>query len=1056
MSQSSYHFDGEQRFIIEQYNDQTPFASFLPGIAGTRGRPAWVFYVNRGQAIASFGVRNKDGAFLEFFPADKAYQLTASRGFRTFVKIDDGKQIIEYEPFQRCAGNDVKQRLLISAHEVGIEECHPRLGLSFRTDTFTLPQAPVAGLLRRVEIHNASDKTLRLDIVDGLPQVLPYAMNQWIVKFMSCTSEAFMRVENLQHDMPFYRLKVWPTDTPQVEPVIAGHFFAGFLNGKCTRAIVDAETVFGLAGDFVHPERFFSTAALDLSQQITANQNPAAMQTMAIELAPGASQVFYGVYAHAPSPEVMTRYLSVSDLSDFFERQRDINRCLIDDIRQRAFTLTASPLFDAHVQQCYLDNGLRGGFPQTVLGGAHLYLFGRKHGDLERDYNDFLLQDTPYSEGNGDFRDVLQNRRMDLLFDPSLDDKNIRYFFNLIQPDGYNPCSLRNSRFIVDEPLALVHYFSDYPALQALLAGEFKYAELWQILHDETNDREFVIGEILAHGREIEDAEFDRGYWSDHWTYLLDLLLGYQAIFPDRLHDLFNRDDYSFFDTAHFVQPRVKKYHMTADGLRQYGAVSFNSDKQALIDSRSRRRHQVRALHGRGDIVHTTLLGKILTLVINKLATLDPAGMGIEMEADRPGWCDALNGLPGILGSAVNETLELKRLVDFTRDILRDIAAPCPIPIELAEFLLALSTLLQCPGLTALDFWRDAGTLKEHYRQRIGMGFEGTQSALSLEQIRVFLDAASQRLQTGIDNACTSDGIVTYFSYDAEEYRELADGHVEVVRFRQTALPLFLEGFVHAMRIAEPPRVRELYAAATRSKLYDCKLGMYRLNEPLGDDALALGRIGVFNDGWLENGSIFLHMHYKFVLEMVRGGLLDEFYADRDKLLVAFRNPDEYKRNPIENSSFLVSSGFSVDTRQHGRGCVARLSGSTVELLQLWSYLFLGDRPFVFESGQLCFRPEPKLAGSLFSTQKQEVSLLGQQHTIAADSACCLLFSTTLLVYVNPARRDTFGSTAVKPCRFQLHAPDGHMHSVEGPSLPANLASALRQGAFQRIDILLG
>jgi len=42
------------------------------------------------------------------------------------------------------------------------------------------------------------------------------------------------------------------------------------------------------------------------------------------------------------------------------------------------------------------------------------------------------------------------------------------------------------------------------------------------------------------------------------------------------------------------------------------------------------------------------------------------------MEADRPGWCDALNGLPGLFGSSVNETLELKRLVDFTLSHLKD------------------------------------------------------------------------------------------------------------------------------------------------------------------------------------------------------------------------------------------------------------------------------------------------------------------------------------------------------------------------------------------------
>jgi hypothetical protein len=67
MVQGLYHFAGTDGFIVEQYNDRAPFASFLPGIAGVTGRPAWALYVNRGQAVASFGVRNKDRAFLEFY-----------------------------------------------------------------------------------------------------------------------------------------------------------------------------------------------------------------------------------------------------------------------------------------------------------------------------------------------------------------------------------------------------------------------------------------------------------------------------------------------------------------------------------------------------------------------------------------------------------------------------------------------------------------------------------------------------------------------------------------------------------------------------------------------------------------------------------------------------------------------------------------------------------------------------------------------------------------------------------------------------------------------------
>lgn len=1056
MNQTCSAIDGDNRFIIDRYNDLASFAGFLPGIAGTLGRPAWAFYVNRGQGIACCGVRNKDGAFLEFFPADKAYQLTPSRGFRTFLKITEDDHALTHEPFQRGAGAEVKQRLYVSPHELGVEEINPQLGFSIRADMFTLPEAPVAGLLRRVEIVNTSGTAKKVEIVDGLPQVLPFGMNQWLLKFMSRTSEAFMRVEGVAENLPFYRLKVWPTDNPQVEPVIACNFFAGFLNGGRTRVVVDAERIFGLAGDFSRPERFYADTGLDLDNQVVANQTPSAFQTFTVELQPGQSQVFYGFYGHAQSQSVLEQFIVEADQKDYFETKREINRGLIEGITQRIFTATAKPLFDAHARQCYLDNGLRGGFPTQVPGGARLYLFGRKHGDLERDYNDFLLQDTPFSEGNGDFRDVLQNRRMDLFFEPALDAKNIRYFFNLIQADGYNPCSLRNSRFVVDAVQTLAHYFAQFKGLEQLLSREFKYAELWQALEGATANPEPVITDILAQAQEVEDAEFDRGYWSDHWTYLVDLLISYAAIFPDRRSALFREKTYTFFDSTHFVVPRAQKYVVTPNGVRQFGSVQGSPEKESLINSRSRRRHQARAQGGHGDIVYTTLLGKILTLVANKLATLDPFGVGIEMEADRPGWCDALNGLPGIFGSSVNETIELKRLLEFTLKALADdVDGACSLPAELADFIAGLEALLNRADLSPELFWRDSGVHKEVYRAKVFMGFDGAERVLSVAAVQNFLTTVSSYLDAAIDKARTPKGIVTYFSYEAEQYREDGEGRAVVTRFRQKPLPLFLEGFVHALRIAEPEEVRRLYDAARNSELFDRKLGMYRVNEPLGENALDLGRIGVFNYGWLENGSIFLHMHYKFVLEMVRAGLIEEFYEQIERLLVAFHDPMEYGRNPVENSSFLVSSGFTIDPRQHGRGCVARLSGSTVEFLHLWTHLFLGAAPFVFEEGKLLFRPAPVLSKTFFSASEHCVNPFGFEEIVPADSVACALLGATLLVYINPSRQDTFGDTGVMPCRYRLHGRDGDMQTVEGLHLAGHVAKALRLGQFRRVDVLL-
>ena len=52
----------------------------------------------------------------------------------------------------------------------------------------------------------------------------------------------------------------------------------------------------------------------------------------------------------------------------------------------------------------------------------------------------------------------------------------------------------------------------------------------------------------------------------------------------------------------------------------------------------------------------------MITLALSKFAQLDVDGMGVEMEGGKPGWNDAMNGLPGLFGSGTPETFELKRL----------------------------------------------------------------------------------------------------------------------------------------------------------------------------------------------------------------------------------------------------------------------------------------------------------------------------------------------------------------------------------------------------------
>ena len=124
--------------------------------------------------------------------------------------------------------------------------------------------------------------------------------------------------------------------------------------------------------------------------------------------------------------------------------------------------------------------------------------------------------------------------------------------------------------------------------------------------------------------------------------------------------------------------------------VRQYGAVLEDHEKATLIAARAEQSNWLRTEHGRGAIYRTMLFAKLAALALIKFATLDPLGMGVEMEAGKPAWYDALNGLPGLFGSSLCETFELQRLFEFLLDALRGKSGGAlELPIELGALLRA-------------------------------------------------------------------------------------------------------------------------------------------------------------------------------------------------------------------------------------------------------------------------------------------------------------------------------------------------------------------------------
>ena len=153
---------------------------------------------------------------------------------------------------------------------------------------------------------------------------------------------------------------------------------------------------------------------------------------------------------------------------------------------------------------------------------------------------------------------------------------------------------------------------------------------------------------------------------------------------------------------------------------------------------------------------------------------------------------------------------------------------------------------------------------------------------------------------------------------------------------------------------------------------------MYKVNASLADASYELGRARAFTPGWLENESIWLHMEYKYLLELIRSGLYEEFFSDFHKAAVPFLDPKVYGRSIYENSSFIASSK-NPNVSYHGKGFVARLSGSTIEFISMWKLMMFGAHVFECRKGELIFAPEPAIPDYLIpETGKVSATLLGK------------------------------------------------------------------------------
>ncbi|MCC5890822.1 MAG: hypothetical protein JJU01_09640, partial [Alkalibacterium sp.] len=711
------------RFNIKDFQTASPFASFLPGISGTDGIPLWAFYVNRGQGMASFGVDNKDNAMLEFLPANKAYQYVSTQGFRTFLKVTRSEETIEYEPFNE-ESSVISDEMTIADNHLEITHTHKQLGLKMKVVYFTLPHQAIPGLVREVTLTNTRDEPISVQGIDGLASMFPANVDDAGYKGISNTFKSWFDASVVNDKFTYYFLRGSTADDAKVDQNDEGNFYVSLLETEFSSKLVtpffDRDSVFGSDLTLQKPRAFFGQDTLDVSNQVGTNKVSAAFTPFDVDLAGNASITLTSVFGQTSDREQAEQFIDSHITTDQLKADKESAFTLAQEYTKRVETKTANKAFDAYIKQNYLDNGIRGGFPivfENEQAKQVFYLYSRKHGDLERDYNFFSISPEYYSQGNGNYRDMNQNRRLDTFFEPKVADRNMRQFMSLIQLDGYNPLSIKTVKYTLQDDSFdfTAHGFSSDQQTDWLKQSTDGYTpgSLKKFVEENTielNDSfEAFLTNVLSASKEALEAVHGEGFWSDHWTYNLDLIDSYLAVFPDKADEAFFDESYRFFNSPASVQPLKEKLKQGKLGWRQYDAVK---EDEELVKAQAK--GEQLWIEADGKPVEISLFSKLVLLAANKLSTLAPYGLGVEMEGGKPGWNDAMNGLPGMFGAGTSELFEVKRLVERLMGV--DDKQAVKLPSQAAEFLMELKNAISQMGDLDLDAWKTLTSVRETFR----------------------------------------------------------------------------------------------------------------------------------------------------------------------------------------------------------------------------------------------------------------------------------------------------------------------------------------------------
>ena len=473
-------------------------------------------------------------------------------------------------------------------------------------------------------------------------------------------------------------------------------------------------------------------------------------------------------------------------------------------------------------------------------------------------------------------------------------------------------------------------------------------------------------------------------------------------------------DHVNQFELSKSVVKLLIKYVLLNDGrVRQYGALNLKEATEKAKEIGYDMSKGGYLLNKDGNEIKTNLASKILSLIFIKFSTLDMEQMGIEMECEKPGWNDAMNGLPGLFGSGLSESVELLRLTNYAIEHLTPFQnKEIHLLDEQDTFvnkLISLTSQYLENKLSRFAYWDEMTSAREELRLSLKDRALATYKNEKVSSFLPFLKDIAKILEDGILRAKKlGNGILpSYLIHEAKDYSKTGKKNfmgldtVVIHSFETKTIPPFLEASARALKVGKELINQNDIKAIKESDLYDKTYHFYKTAAALDNAPFEIGRVHAFTKGWLERECNFLHMSYKYLLGLLKGGYIDEFYKEMKTNLTLNMDPEVYGRNPLEASSFIVPT-CNPDKSKHGQGFFARLSGANAEFLNMYVILFAGEHIFTYEDGVLKFHLKPLLSNEFFDKNNEASFLLFGKTTIIykKDPSINLLKDSYKMTYI--------------------------------------------------------